>query len=208
MARCPFCMCDSLNNGICRVCGYPESKQLNRMCLPIGTVLQNRYELGGALQAGFQSIAYVAYDRNAGATVLVSEFFPKNLAGRGGLDVFINRNHALFAQACGMYIAAPAPEGFRLTAAFEENNTGYRVFALPGGAEQALQLADQLLDHPVYFRGSDGRPMMSVNALEIPPLPPERPYNGNHASTMPEARDSELTLNPATMERPDACAVP
>lgn len=176
MSRCPSCMRE-IAGGNCPHCGYPVNyKPVSRFALPIGTLLNNRYEIGGSQAASYQSVAYVAADRQTGALVIVTEFFPKNLAGRGGLMVGVRKNEAQFAFAVRSYMTSGNSAPYQLIDAFSENNTSYRVYALPGGADQAMEEADILLDIPVYFRDEANRPVMSVNALMIPQLPAKRAF--------------------------------
>lgn len=195
MSRCPSCMRE-IKGKECPHCGYPsDGRSGSRFALPIGTRLADRYVLGQVLTGSYQSMAYVAHDQKKDQVVVITELFPKNLAGRAGTRVGVRKNHELFAQAVQAYMKAQLAVSYQLQDAFTENETAYRAYILPGGAEDAAAAADELLDHPVYFRDQQGKPLMSVNCLVIPELPPVRQFR--RSEPLPNDDHNLLGLQPA-----------
>lgn len=177
MLRCPNCMSEMAQNNGCSRCGYPDiSPAKVPNALAQGTVIGSRFELGLVRQDSFQSIAYIAWDRQLQMPVVVTEFFPRNQAVRKNGLVMPRRFPALYQQACAMYVNSQQPMPLPLIAALAENGTAYRVYQLTAETIHSGELIDRLLDAPVYFRSTDQKPLMNVCALEIPPMPTRREW--------------------------------
>ncbi len=176
MSRCPNCMSE-LQQDKCTRCGYPSIEVAAiRGALPRETVLVEQYELGYALAANQQGIAYIAFDRAENQPVIVQEFFPKQAAVRKGAAVSPKDHQAMYADACRRFLTSTQQMPLQLVNAFAANNTAYRVYQLNGSPVSAVDEAEMLLDHFIWFRGQDGKPVMAVNALPIPPLPQQTPW--------------------------------
>ena len=176
MSRCPNCMSE-LTDRKCSKCGYPLVELASiKEALPVGTILSNRYELGNALGKSYQSIAYIAYDEKRSESVILLEFFPKSVVGRNGSEVTIRTNRDLFVEACRGFLTSDQVQPLTMLDSFAQNNTVYRVYRLNKHSARAMEEAETLLDNPILFRNSDGKPLMSVNALAIPPLPKMRQW--------------------------------
>ena len=178
MNRCPNCF-RPWDGQICAFCAYHGEESAVRGVLAAGTLLcEDQYELGLALMSSRQAIAYAALDRRSEELVLITEFYPKGIVERAadGRTVQVRRNQALYAEACDAYLTGRQGQALPLAASFRGNGTVYRVHQAAGRQELPQTLADQLLDTPVLFRDSRGRPSMSINALFIPDMPPRRDY--------------------------------
>lgn len=176
MNRCPNCM-NELTQGACSACGYPNGARPQvRGALPCHTMLSSQLELGDPLGQSYQSIAYIAYDTASAMPVIVLEFYPRHIAVRMGAEVTPQRNHDLYAEACQQYLTSTQTQPLTLLRAFQGNNTAYRVYQLSGPGTLALQDVEKLLDQPILFRNAQDVPLMSVNALVIPPMPAQRPW--------------------------------
>lgn len=188
MSRCPNCM-NELVHDRCTGCGYPAVEvAVIRGALPPETVLMNRFELGYALGASHQSIAYIAYDRSQGKAVLVLEFFPKQISLRKKLQVSPRSHNEMYMDACRRFLTSEQAMPMRLIHAFADNNTAYRVYQLNGSAANAVDEADQMLDRPILFRDADGKPVMAVNALPIPAMPQTTPWTLSRKLTKERTR--------------------
>lgn len=166
-----------LLQGKCASCGYPSVDMVAaRGALPCQTVLINRLELGNPLGSSYQSIAYIAYDRQENTPVIVLEFFPRQIVSRKGEEVVVRNNRDLFMNATRIFLTSPQPHPLQLMMAFAANNTAYRVYRLNSHSALAAKDAEQLLDLPILFRNEQNKPTMSVNALVIPPMPKQREW--------------------------------
>lgn len=176
MNRCPNCM-NELTRGTCSACGYPQVKVAQvRGALPCHTMLLSQLEVGDPLGQSYQSIAYIAYDHIAATPVIVLEFYPRQVAARSGAEVTVQRNADLYMDACQQYLTSTQTQPLPLLRAFACNNTVYRVYQLQSPGNLAARDAELLLDQPILFRNAQGVPMMSVNALVIPPMPAQRAW--------------------------------
>lgn len=184
MQRCPNCM-QEMRDGRCPCCGYPEdTNNRYRNALPIGKVLNNRFELGLARGAGFQSLVYIAWDREMNRPVLVTELFPQNQALRKNGLAVAKRTPELFENACNLYTESRQQMPLTMLTSFRENQTAYRVYELPGNdGSEAEEPVEQLCVSPVYFRDAFGKPVMNVCALEIPPMPGKRQWKPGEEKT-------------------------
>ncbi len=90
MEYCPYCMCPLEQDGPCPDCGRDRDSYVPAPHhLPVGTVLRNRYLLGGVLGEGGFGITYIGIDLDLEKRVAVKEYFPTNGASRlpGGPNV-------------------------------------------------------------------------------------------------------------------------
>ena len=175
MERCPNCM-HEWNGDVCAFCAYePDMRPSVPHALQVGCRLLNRYELGNALSASRQSIAYVAWDAQRGCAVIVTEFFPAAVVQRKQDCAFPKRNAAQFQAALDMYQRSAAPAPLPLVQSFFANGTAYRVYQ-PQAAAPIADQAEALLDRPILFRNEKNEPLMTINALLIPPMPARRRF--------------------------------
>ena len=175
MERCPNCM-HEWNGDVCAFCAYePDMRPSVPHALQAGCRLLNRYELGNALSASRQSIAYVAWDAQRGCAVIVTEFFPAAVVQRKQDCAFPKRNAAQFQAALDMYQRSAVPAPLPLVQSFFANGTAYRVYQ-PQAAAPIADQAEALLDRPILFRNEKNEPLMTINALLIPPMPARRRF--------------------------------
>lgn len=178
MNRCPNCF-QPWDGDECAYCAYKGEASKIRDALPQGTLLcAEQYELGLALVSSRQSIAYAAFDREMDDLVLITEFYPKEVAKRAadGRLIQARRNQALFSDACEEYLTSRQLQALPLIASFRGNGTVYRVHEATINQTLPQNQADQLLDTPILFRDNHGRPRMTINALPIPAMPDQRNY--------------------------------
>ena len=84
MKRCLRCFHNYEGNKTeCPWCGFRESQQLKEpQYLSVGTVLQNRYEIGAVVGAGGFGITYAAWDRVLEQRVAIKEYMPGEFSTR------------------------------------------------------------------------------------------------------------------------------
>ena len=146
--------------------------------LPIGTILLGKFELGKALAQSRQALCYIAWDRELRQPVLAEEFFPKGTCIRQNEEVKANGpGISLFGTAVKKMYESPRPGNRTLPCiqAFMHEGTCFRVYTIESG-KTASERAEELLDHPILFRDGKGKPLMTVNALPIPEIPPVRAF--------------------------------
>ena len=83
MTRCPFCLESIEGQFPCPFCGFsPADDQWGWNRLAPGTLLQDRYMVGGVLGRGGFGITYRGKDLKLGLPVAIKEYFPGGIAVR------------------------------------------------------------------------------------------------------------------------------
>lgn len=80
--RCFGCM-EKSGERFCSVCGFDSSAPQEGGFLPYGTMLSGRYMTGKLLDADGDGASYMGFDVSLNEKVIIREFFPRDLAGRG-----------------------------------------------------------------------------------------------------------------------------
>ena len=145
MARCKCCFeeyDEAIAQGVCPRCGYYEGKKPKDFrYLPMGTLVHDRYIVGGAIAAGGFGITYWAWDQNLQTTLALKEYYQIGVVNRvpGTTEVFIaakNRAEEFYygegrllreAQIVSKFQSASI---MRVNDFFEENGTSYMVMEL------------------------------------------------------------------------------
>jgi len=163
MVRCNSCFReydDSL--GLCPHCGYAQGDPAGEaFALTPGTLIANRYTIGGLLGAGGFGIIYKAWDNTLNRVLAIKEHFPSSLVNRlpGETDVILvaTKKASEFAHGRNRFL-----EEARNTAKFnthknivnvydyfEENNTAYFVMEYLDGQTLDDVLLEQ--DGPLSY---------------------------------------------------------
>ncbi|MGN0746494.1 MAG: hypothetical protein ACI4ML_07460 [Aristaeellaceae bacterium] len=181
---CPSCLSQKFDQGRCQNCGFNRTEYWPaQQALPLDTMV-GKYRIGLLKAASRQSQVYTGIDVYSSSPVLIEEFLPAKVAGRHPEDprVLLAKNDAQtqqrFQKACRMIEESTQNRPLRKLTVFRANNTVYTVFTPMSNAPVDAQ-CEALADHPVYFRGPDDQPLMTINALPIPPMPLERAYHPN-----------------------------
>ncbi|MGN1136542.1 MAG: serine/threonine-protein kinase [Oscillospiraceae bacterium] len=67
----------------CESCGFSEKEYFpDPTILPVGTMLQNRYQIGGVIGKGGFGVTYIAFDTKLERRIAIKEYFPYGLALR------------------------------------------------------------------------------------------------------------------------------
>jgi serine/threonine protein kinase len=146
---CPNC-CNETGGGggDCPVCGVDAASVKNEeYCIPVGSVLLDRYFIGKAIGQGGFGITYVGYDAKFQTKIAVKEYFPHGYAFRelhkdkhtvyslsGEKTEFYNRGIEKFiteARRLAQFSGAPGIVNVRDF--FNENNTAYIVMEFVEG---------------------------------------------------------------------------
>lgn len=81
---CMGCMSRLDENGKCR-CGYDENAPTDSACLPVRTVVGNRYLVGRMISMNGEGITYICFDTENEERAFIEEYMPKNMAKRNEL---------------------------------------------------------------------------------------------------------------------------
>ena len=180
MHYCPGCMRYLPQTEKCFFCGFKLSEyQTPSTALPIDAEV-GRYRTGRMLASNRQAQFYCALQVDTETPVLLEEFFPYTVAGRrrGEAEIVNVPGNKNFNEACRMFRESRTPRELELVEAFEANGSAYRVYRV-SELTPMQQQCQSLVDQPIFFRGTGGRPIMSINGLDIPPMPPKRAYRSN-----------------------------
>ena len=135
---CLGCIRDKVGDGPCPYCGFDPSAALPANCLPVKTLLQQRYAVGKRLDQNGEGIGYIGYDTEADTAVYIREFLPENMAERSAAGTAVKvitgceTSYSEYKQAFLNYFRSVARMR-ELSALlpiydiFEENNTAYVI---------------------------------------------------------------------------------
>lgn len=133
---CPNCMNDSGGERICPVCGCDSTEQNGSDCLPVRSLLANRYTVGRAKKRNGESITYIGWDNSESAVVTVREYFPAGFAVRNpdntvgmkkGGEYTFNEGLMEFMDINRQIKGSELPAHMPVTDVFEENGTVYAI---------------------------------------------------------------------------------
>lgn len=156
MSLCMGCMQELNGSVICPNCHFDNSEVQSAPFLPFGTELAGRYVTGTGLETNGESTRYIAFDKQTGDVVIVSEFLPIGLFSRdeGQTELKVNYDDRLaFNKLKDEFISY-----FRIVSelkdlsaltnivdVFEENNTAY-----------AIEEKEDLIPFEEYIERSNG----------------------------------------------------
>lgn len=156
MSLCMGCMQELNGSVICPNCHFDNSEVQSAPFLPFGTELAGRYVTGAGLETNGESTRYIAFDKQTGDVVIVSEFLPIGLFSRdeGQTELKVNYDDRLaFNKLRDEFISY-----FRIISelkdlsaltnivdVFEENNTAY-----------AIEEKEDLIPFEEYIERSNG----------------------------------------------------
>ncbi len=156
MSLCMGCMQELNGSVICPNCHFDNSEVQSAPFLPFGTELAGRYVTGTGLETNGESTRYIAFDKQTGDVVIVSEFLPIGLFSRdeGQTELKVNYDDRLaFNKLRDEFISY-----FRIISelkdlsaltnivdVFEENNTAY-----------AIEEKEDLIPFEEYIERSNG----------------------------------------------------
>lgn len=156
MSLCMGCMQELNGSVICPNCHFDNSEVQSAPFLPFGTELAGRYVTGTGLETNGESTRYIAFDKQTGDVVIVSEFLPIGLFSRdeGQTELKVNYDNRLaFNKLKDEFISY-----FRIISelkdlsaltnivdVFEENNTAY-----------AIEEKEDLIPFEEYIERSNG----------------------------------------------------
>lgn len=156
MSLCMGCMQELNGSVICPNCHFDNSEVQSAPFLPFGTELAGRYVTGTGLETNGESTRYIAFDKQTGDVVIVSEFLPIGLFSRDEAQTELKVNYddrLAFNKLKDEFISY-----FRIISelkdlsaltnivdVFEENNTAY-----------AIEEKEDLIPFEEYIERSNG----------------------------------------------------
>ena len=158
--RCVGCMKLKNNSPVCEHCGYNENVPNENHQLPIGTVLQGRYEVGKVLGQGGFGITYIGWDLMLETIVAIKEYYPSSLVHREStqnLTVSCTGSNAadLYAQNLDRFLREArilaklqnVPGIVRVQNLFADNNTAYIIMEYVDGInlKQYIRMQNRVL---------------------------------------------------------------
>ncbi len=173
---CPRCMQKKQDGVKCVNCGFvADEYHAPANVLTPGMNVANCIT-GIALAVSRQAICYSAMDLETNTQVLLEEFYPSAAVKRENGNVVQKRSDARFAEAAELFAnTKETGRKAKLIKVTKENNTVYREYELnPVDNRTPEKAADVLLDYPIRFRDKNDKPLFSINALPIPPLPEKK----------------------------------
>lgn len=156
MSLCMGCMQELNGSVICPNCHFDNSEVQSAPFLPFGTELAGRYVTGTGLETNGESTRYIAFDKQTGDVVIVSEFLPIGLFSRdeGQTELKVNYDDRLafnklrYEFISYFRIISELKDLSALTNivdVFEENNTAY-----------AIEEKEDLIPFEEYIERSNG----------------------------------------------------
>jgi conserved hypothetical protein len=150
------CMQELNGSVICPNCHFDNSEVQSAPFLPFGTELAGRYVTGTGLETNGESTRYIAFDKQTGDVVIVSEFLPIGLFSRdeGQTELKVNYDDRLaFNKLKDEFISyfriiselKDLSALTKIVDVFEENNTAY-----------AIEEKEDLIPFEEYIERSNG----------------------------------------------------
>ena len=81
---CMGCMSVLDENGNCR-CGYNEDAPTDEACIPVRTVIGEKYIVGKMMKINGEAITYIGFDKENEEKVFIQEYMPGKIARRSDL---------------------------------------------------------------------------------------------------------------------------
>lgn len=156
MSLCMGCMQELNGSVICPNCHFDNSEVQSAPFLPFGTELAGRYVTGTGLETNGESTRYIAFDKQTGDVVIVSEFLPIGLFSRdeGQTELKVNYDDRLafnklkdefISYFCIISELKDLSALTNIVDVFEENNTAY-----------AIEEKEDLIPFEEYIERSNG----------------------------------------------------
>ena len=135
---CMGCMSVLDENGNCR-CGYNEDAPTDEACIPVRTVIGEKYIVGRMIKINGEAITYIGFDKENEEKVFIQEFMPVKIAKKSDLTGEVVPFSGFEAQyktlMADYYDLFNSLMNFRHTEyimpvinVFRENNTVYAVY--------------------------------------------------------------------------------
>lgn len=163
--RCSSCFQEYEDTfGLCPFCGYtPMDPPEEAFCLPPGTVIADRYIVGGMLALGGFGIVYRAWDKKLDAMLAIKEYYPSGIVNRlpGETNLilaaarrereFVHGKLRFLEEARNMAKFSTHKNIVNVFDFFEANNTAYIIMEYLDGRTMSQVLQQQNVPLPYDY---------------------------------------------------------
>lgn len=163
--RCSSCFQEYEDTfGLCPFCGYaPLDPPKEAFCLPPGTVIADRYIVGGMLALGGFGIVYRAWDKKLDAMLAIKEYYPSGIVNRlpGETNLilaaarrereFVHGKLRFLEEARNMAKFSTHKNIVNVFDFFEANNTAYIIMEYLDGRTMSRVLQQQNVPLPYDY---------------------------------------------------------
>lgn len=163
--RCSSCFQEYEDTfGLCPFCGYaPLDPPEEAFCLPPGTVIADRYIVGGMLALGGFGIVYRAWDKKLDAMLAIKEYYPSGIVNRlpGETNLilaaarrereFVHGKLRFLEEARNMAKFSTHKNIVNVFDFFEANNTAYIIMEYLDGRTMSQVLQQQNVPLPYDY---------------------------------------------------------
>lgn len=145
---CMRCMNQSVENGICKECGASVGFiQEPSSSLPLQTILNGKYIVGGVIGHGGFGITYIAWDLEKNRKVAIKEYMPEGIATRApgttAVSIYSSKSSGNYGygmnkfleEARTIYRYRKSDNIIHVFELFEENSTAYYVMEYLEGSD-------------------------------------------------------------------------
>ena len=133
---CLGCMTDNGGEKVCPICGFDKGTKNPDGCLPLKTILNDRYIVGKLLNVTGEGITYIGWDNLNDTVVDIKEYFPADFAHRNpdktvsmvsGGEYTFNEGLLEFKEINSNILRSELPSLVPVIDVFETNGTVYSV---------------------------------------------------------------------------------
>lgn len=165
LIRCKSCFQEYDESfGMCPNCGYVEGEPPSEVfCLAPGTIIADRYIIGGMLGLGGFGITYKAWDKKLDTMLAIKEYYPSGLVNRqpGGTEImlvatkrereFVYGKTRFLEEARNMAKFSTHKNIVNVFDFFEANNTAYIVMEFLDGKTLSQAIQQQNIPLPYDY---------------------------------------------------------
>ncbi len=139
---CMGCMNDNGGEAVCPICGFDSKLKNPKNCVPLKTVINDRFMVGRVLSQNGEGINYIGWDTLNDAIVQIREYFPDGVAKRNpdktvsmikGHEYTFNEGLLEFLEINKAIKESDLPSLIPVIEVFEENGTAFAIMQnIPG----------------------------------------------------------------------------
>lgn len=204
---CPGCMADNGGEKICPVCGCDSECANPEGCLPVKSVLADRYAVGLVKSTDGEGITYIGWDMGQNAVVSIKEYYPVGFAHRNpdktvgmvnGGEYIFNEGLIEFIEINRAVKEAELPALVSGIDVFEENGTAYAV----SRSVASITMNEFLKKNGGTLKWEQARPLFLPLIDTIKGMNDRRIFHGGiSCDTVLVGRDGKLRISGYSIKR-------